>query len=139
MTVPATALYTALAERLHAAGVATWNPAGVYTPGQTGITLAVMPTAPDRAVVLTVYERDEHTDPALTDERVRVQVRVRTAKGRPDGADTLAEAVHAVLRAHHVTWSGVLITRVHRVSYLPLGLDSNGRPEVSMNYELLLP
>lgn len=135
----ASVLLEAIAQRLAAAGVGTWSPTGAYTTGQTGITISTMPQAPDRAIVLTLYDRVEHEDPDLTDELVRLQVRVRTAKGRPDAADTLAETVHAALRAHHVVWSGVPITRVHRRSYLPLGLDSNGRPEVSMNYEVLLP
>lgn len=135
----ASVLLEAIAQRLAAVGVGTWSPNVRYEAGQTGITISTMPQAPDCAIVLTLYDRVEHEDPDLTDELVRLQVRVRTAKGRPDAADTLAEAVHAAIRAHHVVWSDIPITRVHRRSYLPLGLDSNGRPEVSMNYELLLP
>lgn len=136
---PATSLYEAVAVVLHSAGAGVWKPSGVYTDAETGIVLKRMPQTPDAAIVLTIYDRDRHTDPGLPDEMVRLQVRVRTAKGRPDSVDTLAEAVTAALTGDHLDWSGITITQSRRASYLPLGFDSSDRPEISMNFGLLLP
>ncbi len=137
--IPATQLYEAAALVLDTAGAGVWKPDGAYTKTETGIILKKMPTAPDNTIVLTLYGRDTNPSPALTHEIINLQVRVRTAKGRPDSVDTLAEHVTAALHGDHLNWSGIAITKCHRISYLPLGFDANDRPEISLNFQLILP
>lgn len=137
MTTPTKTIATAIAQHLAAAGVAVWNPTGAYASTDTAITIKAVPQSPDRIVALTVYDRVTHRDPDLTDEVVRVQVRVRAGK-YPTDVDDLADAVHGALEVHHATWPGLRVTRCHRISLLPLGPDGSGRHETSMNYELQL-
>lgn len=137
--IPATSLYEATAAVLDAAGVGLWKPSGVYGAGETGIVIKKMPQAPDSIISLTIYDRDTSPNPELTHETIRLQVRLRTTKGRPDSVDSLAEDVTTALSGHHLDWTGTTVTRCHRRSYMPLGEDANGRNELTLNFELILP
>lgn len=135
----AEALYAAIATQIAAHTTAVWNPTGIYTASQTGITIKAMPQSPDSIVALTIHDRDDHRDPGLPDQAIRFQVRLRTPKGNPVTVDTLAEAVTAALKGDHMNWGGITITTCHRYSYIPMGFDANNRPELALNFELLLP
>lgn len=137
--IPATDLYEAIAIRIAARTDAIWNPAGAYTADQTGIVFKAMPQSPDSVVALAIHDRDEHRDPNLPDELIRFQVRLRTPKGNPVAVDTLAEAVTSALKGDHMDWSGFTITTCRRYSYIPMGFDTNMRPELALNFEALLP
>jgi len=136
---PATDIYEAIATRLHTKGAAVWNPTGIYTPTQCGIILKKMPASPDNAVVLTIYDRPTSMSRRTREDTIRLQIRARTSKGRPDSVDTLAENITTALEGDHQTWSNILFAHIRRISYLPLGFDANDRPEISMNFELILP
>lgn len=137
--IPATNLYEAIAAAIHTASAGVWKTGRAYTDTETGIVIKKMPQSPDNAIVLTIYDRKTQPDPRLPDELVRLQVRVRTAKGRPDSVDLLAEAVTSAITGDHLDWSGIRVTKCMRTSYLPLGFDSSDRPEISMNFDLILP
>ncbi|QKW51687.1 minor capsid protein [Streptomyces buecherae] len=125
-------LLDGLARLLHSAGVGVYRPDGVYAPGETAITIAALPPAPDRVVCLTAYPVAESA--ALTDTTTGVQVRTRAG---PDPRDVLAldDQAHAVM--HGSTghrFGGVPVQLIYRVSAAPIGGDSSGRWERSSNY-----
>lgn len=136
---PATTLYEAIAQQIAAHTTAKWSPTGAYLPGDIGITIKKMPQTPDAVIALTIHDRDTHRDPGLPDELIRFQARLRTGKGRPDNVDELAEEVTAALQGDHQDWSGIRVTKCHRYSYIPMGFDQNDRPELALNFELILP
>ncbi|MEV8029268.1 minor capsid protein [Cellulosimicrobium funkei] len=127
----------AVAQQLAAAGVGTWNPDGVFTAGQTAITLKQVPTNPDRVISVTVYNVNEDPDPRSVTQAWSVQVRTR-APGIPDEVDELADDVHEALECHHTQWpEGVFVQRAHRHNFAPLGPDGNRRHERVDNYRII--
>lgn len=137
MPTPTKLVAEAAARRLAEAGVAVWNPTGMYTADQKAITIKAVPQDPDQVIALTVYSKQRSPNPDLTDEVVMLQVRVRAGR-YPTDVDDLADAADVALSGHHLEWPGLTVARAHRVSYMPLGPDSNGRHETTMNYELRL-
>lgn len=114
-------------------GIAVYRPDGVYTTGETGITVAVMPDSPDRIVALTAYPVE---DTHLTDAITGVQVRVRASRD-PREADQLADELFALLHGReHFTAGGVYVGLCWRNSQAPLGQDQLGRMELAANYYL---
>lgn len=127
-----TNLVEGMAALLAAAGAGTWSPGGTYTDGQTGITVGVIPQAPDRIICLSPYPVDD--PPGLLDVTVAVQVRVRgTTDPRvvQDIADAVYDALHG---AQPGQLGGVLVAQVFRQSASSLGVDQVGRWERSENY-----
>ena len=109
-------------------GVGTWRPSGpAFAAGEVGIFYGPIGEHPDCGVGITAYGRmnDETNDGG--DETRLVQVRVRGT------ADDLASQVDAVLHR---------MTRVRGLSAsrasgpVPLGPDGNGRPEMTLNYQV---
>jgi hypothetical protein len=134
-------LLVGIAERLAAQGVGTWNPNGVYTSGQTGIYIAVMPpgdasnSAWDRAIVLTDY--DPNGSNSSGDVAPRVQVRCRGLRNDPFSAIDLAAAVRdAIDGLEHVTFGSVEVSGINHISGVPMGIDGNHRHERSDNYDI---
>lgn len=126
----------AVAKRLDEAGVGVWNEGGVFTAGQTGITLKTVPPHPDRIVCVTVYNVDEDADPNNPVQAWSVQIRTR-APGMPDDVDDLADDAHDALECHHTQWPGAFVQRAHRENFAPLGPDTNRRHERTDNYRIL--
>lgn len=126
----------AIAHRLAEASVGTWDPAGAYTPDQTGITLKTMPASPDAVVAVTVYDVDESPDPRSVTQAWSVQIRTR-APGVPDSVDDLADDAHDALTAHHAQWGDVFVQRSHRRNFAPMGEDANRRHERVDNYHVI--
>lgn len=140
MTIGAHDLLVAFAHRLAGSGVADFDPVGMYQPDQVGVVFEVVPDTPTSVVVLSVYDRQGNRNPRLTNEMVYLQARVRTGPRAPVDVHTLAEAVHAQLETHReISVSGAVLPRVHRISYIPMGRDSKDRPEISLNYEVVVP
>jgi hypothetical protein len=127
-------LLVGLAEHLAASGVGVYKPDG-YDPGDWAITLMAMPATPDHALALTPYLQPDQLDTPLT--FTRVQLRHRAPKGQPtlalDDADAARDLLH---RSGAVTLGTVRISRIQRVSLIPMGQDSAGRQEVACNYDL---
>ncbi|MGW5956180.1 minor capsid protein, partial [Bacillus mycoides] len=125
-------LLDGLARLLDSAGVGTYRPDGVYGPGDTAITIAAMPPAPDRAICLSAYPVQD--SPALTDCTTGVQVRTR-AGADPRDADALDDATFDVLHGAgpHV-WGAARVQLLYRTASAPIGADSSGRMERSSTY-----
>ncbi|PSJ29826.1 hypothetical protein B7P34_04765 [Streptosporangium nondiastaticum] len=127
-----TDLLDGLARLLHEQGVGTYRPEGVYLPGETAITVAVMPPAPDRAICLSAYAVAD--SPVLTDTTTGVQVRTR-AGADPREVDALDDAVYELVHASgpHL-FGSVRVQLITRASGAPIGADSSGRMERTSNY-----
>lgn len=129
-----TRLLTGCAEHLASHGVGVWRPTGVYTAGETGITILVTPASPDRIITLSPY--DVTTNPGGSDVIQGLQVRVRAGRDPREALD-LADHVRRVWHGQGgLDWSGIHVAYLWRVSQLPLGPDANGRHEISGNYYL---
>lgn len=122
------------AEFLQSAGIANYVTSGIYTPNQIGITLRVMPSAPDAIVMLSTYSVTD--DPSLSDSVLGLQVQVRMDGEDPRPTNDLADSVFNVLHGLHDV---DLATSVHvvqclRRSGVSLGLDELRRWMWSDNY-----
>ncbi|MFF4738780.1 minor capsid protein [Streptomyces sp. NPDC001262] len=125
-------LLDGLARLLHEEGVGTYRPEGTYTSGETAITIATMPPAPDRCICLSAYPVVD--SPVLTDTTTGVQVRTRAGPD-PREVDRLDDAVHDVLHGsgpHQL--GGVRVQLITRTSAAPIGADASGRMERTSNY-----
>ena len=127
-------LLGAIGQYLQAQGVAKWTTP--WSATDTAITLDALPSSPDKAIALTLYDV-EHT--AGTDTVMGLQCRVR---GKPnnrtedkDLVDGLFDALHGV---EHTTWGGIPIVRVWHQSGAYLGTDTANRPEHSHNFYIQL-
>ena len=108
-----------------------WRPDGPYTQDETGLFYGQIAAAPDRAVGVRVYGGDD--DIGLAERRV--QVRFRGDPGVVDAADRMAGVAFVMLGALD-RYRGVL--GATRLSFLPLGADTNGREERTDNYLITL-
>ncbi|RLU85885.1 hypothetical protein CTZ27_26320 [Streptomyces griseocarneus] len=125
-------LLDGLARLLHEQGVGIYRPEGAYAPGETAITIAATPPAPDRVICLTAYPVTD--SPVLTDTTTGVQVRTR-AGADPREADTLDDLVFSVLQsAGPYLFGTVPVQLITRISAAPIGADSSGRMERTSNY-----
>lgn len=135
-----TDLLTGIAAHLAAEGVASWNPDGLYTAGQVGVFIAVMPPGPadgsgDRCIVLTDYDPRGGTSGG--DTTPRLQVDCRGARNDPFSVITLKDAVRKALEGLDcVVFGEVTVSGINHLSGTPMGIDANQRHERSDNYEI---
>ncbi|MER7206340.1 minor capsid protein [Streptosporangium sp. NPDC000239] len=131
-----TALLTAIAEQLHAAGAGVWRLNGpTYTEGETAIVFGRLPTEPDRAIALACYGVDQDADdPVNTDGTIGVQLRIRGTKD-PRVVDDIADACFDTLQGWTAPAAGILL--MTRRIQAPMGTDGNGRWERADSYRLL--
>lgn len=118
-----TTLATGLAALIAGAGLGiTWNPAGTYTAGQTGILMKVMPPAPDRVVTITVvWAGDDITMPS---SQPMVQIRGRGLPNQPLDVDELLDPIADLLHgATGLVFGGITVVQMNRRVIAPLGMD----------------
>ncbi|MFF2014003.1 minor capsid protein [Streptomyces sp. NPDC058195] len=127
-----TELVEGLAELLAELGLGRYGPPDEPYPATgTAIVLGVMPAAPDRVICLTPYVIE---DTGGTDAITAVQVRMRAGRD-PRDVYAVADAVYAALHGRErVTLRSVPVALMWRQSETSLGLDANGRMEISANY-----
>lgn len=109
-----------------------WRPNGpAYAAADVGLFYGQIRPDPDRAIGARVYAPADGEHLSVR----RLQLRLRGARGRPDGADTLADIAFAAM-------SGIArldgILSAQRISFSPLGADVNGREERTENYIITL-
>ncbi|NRQ31279.1 hypothetical protein HII36_05430 [Nonomuraea sp. NN258] len=132
-------LLTGFAVLLGEAGVADWNPNGIYADEQTAITIGGLPAKPDTAIALAVYGVGQDGDDVeQPDSAVQMQARFR-AKTDPrlvdDLADDVFDAIHGL--ANHTLSTGVHVLLARRTLVAPLGRDSSGRWERADSFDLM--
>lgn len=104
-----------------------------YASAVVGVFYGAIGPKPDQAVGVRVY--------AVTDNDLehlrwrRVQLRLRGAPERPDGADTLADQAFGALQGLSRLGG---ISGVSRSSMAPAGADENGREERTENYIIII-
>lgn len=87
---------TAIAERLEAAGVGVWDPAGAYHPGpEPAIFVGVHPDVRRPVITLTPYPVEAQLNP--NDSILGIQVRTRAEGRDPRGTINLDGKVYDVL------------------------------------------
>lgn len=118
-----------------AAGLATFNPNGVYQPTDTGIFEKIMPAAPNRVITLTaVYQGDDITMPL---GQVMVQVRGRGVPNKPRDVDDLLDPIFNILHgATYLTLGSVTVIQMNRRVSTPMGMDDSKRWERVDQYYL---
>jgi len=120
-----------LAELLTGQALGVYRPDSPFQAGETAIVTYRMPPAPDRAICLTPYPIE---DSGGTDTITAVQVRMRCGVDPRDVA-ALADDVFAVLHGREAfALRGVPVALMWRQSEAVLGMDANGRLEITANY-----
>jgi hypothetical protein len=123
---------------LSGAGVGTYRESGAYLDTETGIVIGKVPQTPAAIIALNPYPLTD--DATLSDSVLGMQVRCRVDGQDPRDVTDLTDAVFDVLQAHPSTdlspTARLLIAE--RTSGVPLGEDSNGRPEWADSYQLQL-
>jgi Bacteriophage minor capsid protein len=115
--------------------IASYRPTGTYSDDETGVVVGMMPAAPPRVVVLTVYPLAD--DPTRADSLIGLQVRVRSGTPDPREALDLIDAVFEELHgATHLILASVVVHLAERTASTPMGRDANGRCEHADTYHL---
>ncbi|GAA3289230.1 minor capsid protein [Arthrobacter citreus] len=128
-------LLTAVGQYLDAAGAGRWLTKGTYAATDTAISIDELPITPDRGIAMSLYDVE---DTAGTDSVVGLQLWIRGSKNKASAKETKDAVFDALHNLQHVTWAGIPIVRIWRQSGANLGLDGNGRQEISQNYYLQL-
>lgn len=133
----AKALMQGVAQLLAAAGVGTWQPAGVYAPGtDRPVYIRAVPAQPDR--VITVSHYPVSALPGVPDTVEGIQVRNRGPADDPRPADDDADAIRRVLDGlEHVDIAGMHVSLCRWQSGGVMGQDANRRWEMAQNFYLL--
>lgn len=129
-------LLTGIAQMIAGAGLGiTYSPTGVYTSGQTGIFMKIMPAAPDRVVTLTaVNQGDDITDPF---GQIMVQVRGRGLPNKPVDADDLLDGIFTILHGTKgLVFGSMTVDQCNRKVSIPMGADTSQRWERIDQYYL---
>lgn len=96
-----------------------------------------LPTTPDVAVALNVYDSDDEIEVARGTHRV--QAMFRGEAGDSLSCDDVADEVFALWHGLEGLWLGPLhVASMHRVSRIPLDRDGNNRSLRADNYELIV-
>lgn len=137
MTVTSDVL-TGIAQLIAGAGLATWNPNGVYTTSQTGILMKIMAdgdTVPDRLLVLNLVPlTDEISNPL---GRSMLQIAGRGARNNPLDVDALMDPVFDLLHGRTGdVFGSTTVVQMFRYSSVPMGEDSLIRSERADKYYL---
>lgn len=125
-------LLDGLARLLDDAGLGTYRPDSPYAEGETAITIAATPPAPDRVICLSAYPVTESA--GLTDTTTGIQVRTRAGLD-PREVAALDDRVFDVLHGSGpFQWGEARVQFIYRASAASIGADGTGRAERSSNY-----
>lgn len=131
-------ILTGVAQLIAGAGIATWNPNGVYTLSQTGILMKIMADGagvPDRVVVLNLVPLTD--DISLPLGRSMLQVAGRGIRNQPLDVDALMDPIFDLLHGRTGDVFGtVTVVQMFRTSSVPMGEDALTRSERADKYFL---
>lgn len=132
----ATDISNGIANLLASAGLGiTFTPSGVYTSGQTALVMKVVPTTPDRVVVLSVIPMSD--DLSAPSGQVFVQIRTRGLPNNPLDVDDLADSIRPILHGlKGLVWGSVHLVQMFRNNAVTLGQDESKRWERVDDYTL---
>lgn len=108
---------------------------GVYTAGQTGIMMKVMPATPDRVVTLALVTQGDNITQPLGNWML--QVRGRGLPGQPLDVDDLMDSIFDVLHGtQNLVFGTVTVIQMNRQVSVPMGEDTAKRWERVDQYYL---
>jgi hypothetical protein len=111
------------------------DPEFTYPDDSVAVFYGALGATPDRAVGVRTYGATESRIGNFFLSTRLIQLRLRGAQGRPDGADELAaeafDALHGLSRVGG-------ISDITRRSMAPAGTDYNRREERTENYQIIL-
>lgn len=122
-----------LARLLAQARIGVYRTDSPYTADETGIFIASMPDAPDRAICLAPYPIED-TD--LTDSITAVQIRIRAGVDPFDALATSDQTRDLLHNRRRFYLGAVSVALCWRQSQASLGADVHGRQELAANYYL---
>lgn len=123
---------TGIGQLLHAENVGKWG--GPFTSADTAITIDALPSTPDKAIALTLYDVENGGG---TDTVMGLQCRVRGSAGnRTTAKDILDRLFDTLHDREHLTIGGTQVVRIWWQSGAPLGTDTSNRQEYTANYYL---
>lgn len=127
-------LLDGMAGALVAASIGTYRTDGsAYLASETAIALDVMPSTPDRCIVLTDYPVSDH--PSLPMGTVGVQFKIRGLPNNRRDAKRLRDAIYGLFQGlEHQQYGTVHAIQSLRNTSLPLGQDANNRSLYSDNF-----
>lgn len=129
-------LLLGIAALLDGQSVATYRDGTAYAAGETAIVFGELPSTPDRAIALALYNgpADEVTQNL---SHPRLQLMFRGSPGLPLDAGDLADAAFGVLHGiTHRDYGLAHLVQSLRVTAVPLGVDGNRRTMRADNYQL---
>lgn len=114
----------------------SWDAAGVYSAGQTGVMILAVPPDPARVVALGMTWMN--ADPAQAISRGELQVRSRGVGADPRDVFILDDSIQDVLLGNYplTLATGVRVSTVALLGGGSLGQDENQRWGWSSNYVL---
>lgn len=129
-----TDLLDGIAGLIIGAGIAVQKTApDVYLDSDTAISWSLMPTQPDRCIVLTDFPVSD--DPAQALGQIGVQLRIRGLPGDPRDAQELRDSIYELLQGLINQFFGsVHVIQCNRRSSIPNGQDDSRRFEYFENY-----
>lgn len=129
-------LLAGIAQMIAGAGLGiTFNAGGVYTAGQTGVFMKIMPAAPDRVVTLAAVIQGD--DVSMPLGQIMVQVRGRGLPNRPVDVDDLLDSIFGVLHGTtNLVFGSVTVIQMNRRVSVPMGMDDSKRWERIDQYYL---
>jgi hypothetical protein len=123
------------AELLMSAGVAVYSTTTPYQPSDTAIAFGIMPSTPDRVVVLNFVPLTD--DPSTPMGLVMVQVAGRGIPNNPLDTNDLMDEVFQTLHGRtNLTFGATHVLQVNRHTSVPMGHDENTRSERADGYYL---
>lgn len=126
-------IVTGIGAMLAAATIGVWNPGSVYPGTGVWIVPKVMPTAPDRCIVLNWVNQGDNI--TLPSGQGMLQVRARGAQGNPLDVDDLLDSVRNVLHGtQNLVFGTTTLVQLNRQVVAPLGEDDLKRWERADQY-----
>lgn len=121
-----------------AAGLATFNPSGVYQVTDTALLFKILSdgaTFPDRAVVLNLIPLTD--DISIPQGRSMLQVVGRGLRNQPVDVDRLMDPIFDLLQGRRNDIFGqTVVDQIYRTSSIPMGEDAMVRTERADKYYL---
>lgn len=123
------------AQLIHNAGAGVYRPSGGYLATETAVVFGDLPTTPNKAIGLTLYTSTDEIKENRSQRRIQAWYR-----GDPNdslSANDIASGVFdAVQGLENFDMGSVHVIQIHRVSFLPQGLDTLKRSERADNYAI---
>lgn len=121
-----------------AAGIAKFNPTGVYQLSDTAIVFKILSdgaTFPDRAIVLNLIPLTD--DISIPQGRSMLQIVGRGVRNQPLDVDLLMDPIFDLLHGRRNDIFGqTVVDQIYRTSSIPMGEDAMVRTERADKYYL---